>query len=55
LVLAPVEIPNSLARQEVDVNFKDATLEELLDQLSQASGLKITLEGTSLVVEQADR
>lgn len=55
LVLTPVEIPNSLARQEVDVNFKDATLEELLDQLSQASGLKITLEGTSLVIEQADR
>ena len=55
LDLAPRDIPNTSARKEIDVNFKDATLNELLDQLGRAAGLQITLEGTSLVVERADR
>ena len=55
LQLIPKDLSTSLARQEVDVSFKDATLEELLGKLADASGLKITLEGQSLVVQAPER
>ena len=49
------DLANNLARQEVDVSFKDATLEELLAKLSDASGLTITLEGQSISVRPSGR
>ncbi|MEI6525939.1 MAG: hypothetical protein WCP62_07910, partial [Planctomycetota bacterium] len=55
LQLTPKDLSTSLARQEVDVSFKDATLEELLAKLADASGLKITLEGQALVVQAPER
>jgi len=49
------DLATNLARQEVDVSFKDATLEELLAKLSEASGLTIKLEGQSIVVRRPGR
>jgi hypothetical protein len=51
LTLAAQDLSVNLARQEVDVSFNDASLDELLAQLGEASRLKITLQGKSLVVE----
>ncbi|MFM8570311.1 MAG: hypothetical protein ACKOAU_01810 [Pirellula sp.] len=55
LQLTSKDLTTNLARQEVDVEFKDATLEEIIAKLGQASGLKITLEGKTLIVEAQER
>ena len=55
LQLTPKNLTDNLARQEVDVSFQDATLEELLAKLAQASGLIIALEGRSIRVEAPRR
>ncbi|MFM7518353.1 MAG: hypothetical protein ACKO3V_15560, partial [Pirellula sp.] len=51
LQLSPKNLTDNLARKEVDVSFQDATIDELLAKLAQASGLIIALEGRSIRVE----
>lgn len=51
LQLTPKNLTDNLARKEVDVSFQDATIDELLAKLAQASGLSIALEGRSIRVE----
>jgi hypothetical protein len=51
LQLTPKNLTDNLARKEVDVSFQDATIDELLAKLAQASGLIIALEGRSIRVE----
>lgn len=55
LQLVSQDIPYQLARQEVDVSFKDATLEQVLAKLSEASKLRISLEGQSITVRTTDK
>lgn len=54
LELVAKDLSVNLARQEVDVSFQDATLDDLLARLAQAAGLKISLQGRSLIVRQVD-
>jgi hypothetical protein len=42
-------LPADLARREIDVVFQNASLEELLEKLSKASGLRISVSSTKLL------
>jgi uncharacterized coiled-coil protein SlyX len=55
LQLSPQNLTENLARKEVDVSFQDATIDELLAKLAQASDLIIALEGRSIRVEAPNR
>jgi len=55
LQLTPKNLTDNLARKEVDVSFQDATIDELLAKLAQASGLSIALEGRSIRVEAPNK
>jgi type II secretory pathway component GspD/PulD (secretin) len=54
LELVAMDLSTELSRREVDVSFSDASLDELLAKLGQASGLQISVEGPAMKVRASD-
>ena len=51
LRLSPTKLPPQLARKEIDISFEQASTDEIIAKLSEASGIRILRKDDELVVE----
>jgi hypothetical protein len=51
LRLSPTKLHPQLARKEIDISFEQASADEIIAKLSEASGIRILRKDDELVVE----